>query len=252
MKRFVCSYLCVFLSIFWGVAAWAQAEADAAYLDEDALFEDDFESAFEPIWDPLEPVNRITFKFNDVVYTYVYDPIAQVYVALLPEPVRNGATNFFSNLRAPVRVTGNLLQGRWSAAWNETARFGVNSTVGLLGVLDPASQIEGYEKLPPEGVAQAFGAWGIGEGPYLVIPFMGPSSLRDVVGTYANSAVNPWLRPFTVLDEWEYRTTYLVGLTLTNMPDLMDRYTQVKNAAFDPYSSLKNGYTQYSRQAVAE
>ncbi|MGB0416111.1 MAG: MlaA family lipoprotein [Coraliomargarita sp.] len=225
--------------------------ADDDVLSEEELFEEDLGESID-VKDPLEPVNRVIFKFNDFVYTNVADPVANTYEYVMPDTAQKGAGNFFHNLKYPVRLVGNLLQGKGKGALVETGRFAVNTTVGLFGVLDLASQVDGLEKPPKEDIGQALGSWGVSEGPYLVIPFLGPSNLRDFGGYLGDRCVNPWQEPFTVLDNWEWKLAYSVGDTVVSLPELLDMYEQMKGSAIDPYSSLKNGYTQYRRSEIAK
>ena len=123
----------------------------------------------------------------------------------------------------------------------------MNSTAGLAGVLDLASQTEGLEKIPGEDVAQAFASWGIGEGPYLVIPFIGPSNARDGLGLIGDTAVHPFTEPFSLVDDWEFRTAYLASDIVANSEGLINGYEQMKGNSVDPYSAVKNAHTAPSR-----
>lgn len=226
---------------------------DEAYFSDEDFFNEEIgdESA---IYDPLEPINRYVFKFNDYFYSYALEPIAKGYTKITPEPVQKGAGNFFKNLKYPVRLAGNLLQARWDGAWVETGRFAINSTVGILGVMTPADDYEGFEPIPAEGVGQAFGAWGIGEGPYLVLPGLGPSNLRDLAGFIGDLTVLPLTRPISLIDDWNWEWRLALDSTdfIVRSPSIFERYERTKGSAIDPYSAVKNGYTQYRRAAVAE
>lgn len=223
------------------------------YLSEEELYGEEIKNGSETS-DPLEFINRYTFQFNDFVYMNLVQPVADGYQAVTPDPVEEGASNFFDNLKYPVRLAGNLLQGRLKGAWVETGRFAINSTVGLLGVATPADKVKGFEDIPNEDIGQAFGSWGIGEGPYLVLPFLGPSNLRDLGGSVGDRAVNPLDEPFSLIDDWnwEWRTALPVTEFIVNSPSFMERYKRLKSSAIDPYSSLKNGYTQTRRAAIKE
>jgi phospholipid-binding lipoprotein MlaA len=234
----------------WGLASvLSPLLAADDFLSEEDLYENDVVEIVR-VNDPFESINRVTFKLNDFVYRNLVEPLADGYTALTPDPVEAGASNFFYNLKYPVRLAGNLLQGRLQGAWVETGRFAINTTVGVAGVFTPADSVDGFESIPSEDVGQAFGAWGIGEGPYLVLPLLGPSNLRELGGFLGDRAVNPWSQPFTVLDEWEWRTGYSVSSFVVRSPTLVERYQQMKGSAIDPYSALKNAYTQYRRAAV--
>jgi len=223
------------------------------YLSEESLFEEEIEGSPE-VYDPLEPVNRFTFEFNDVVLLNLVQPLANGYQAITPDPVEESASNFMRNLKYPVRLVGNLLQGRVRGAWVETGRFAVNSTVGIAGLFTPADGIDGLEPIPREDIGQAFGSWGIGEGPYLVLPLLGPSNLRDFGGLIADRAVNPLDQPFSVTDDWNWEWSAALAGTefVVASPTIVDRYLQMKGSAIDPYSSLKSSYTQFRRGAIEE
>ena len=223
------------------------------YLSEESLFEEKIEGTVA-VYDPFEPVNRFTFAVNDLVLLNLVQPLANGYQAITPDPVEESASNFMRNLKYPVRLVGNLLQGRVRGAWVETGRFAVNSTVGVAGLFTPADGIEGLEQIPQEDIGQALGSWGIGEGPYLVLPLLGPSNFRDFGGLIADRAVNPLDEPFSVADDWDWEWSAALAGTefIVVSPTIVDRYLQMKGSAIDPYSSLKNSYTQFRQGAIEE
>lgn len=142
-------------------------------------------------YDPFEGVNRKIFWFNLKAQEYVLDPVARVW-HLLPDGVEHAVVRFFANLAFPVDLVNNLLQGKPGAAGVQTARFAVNTTVGVLGFFDPAS---GWGLEPhPEDLGQTLGAWGLASGPYLMLPLWGPSNVRDGIGGSLDWYVS--LRPF--------------------------------------------------------
>ncbi|MCG8435004.1 MAG: VacJ family lipoprotein, partial [Gammaproteobacteria bacterium] len=141
--------------------------------------------------DPLEPFNRAMFKFNDAVDRAVIKPVAKGY-AKTPKPFRKGVNNFFSNLSAPVTIINNFLQGKFKKAFSDTGRFLMNSTIGLFGIFDPASRV-GLAR-HREDFGQTLGAWGVPSGPYLVIPFLGPSTVRDGIAGFADRRVDPLIQ----------------------------------------------------------
>ncbi|MEM7790769.1 MAG: VacJ family lipoprotein [Verrucomicrobiota bacterium] len=244
------------LSLITCAVAFASisVSAEEDYISDEELFTDDeFENAIV-VKDPLEPINRVTFKFNDFVYENVLDPVASGYQWITPDPVEKGASNFFKNLRFPIRAASNLLQGRLDGAWVETGRFAINSTVGILGVNTPADSFEGFEPIPPEEFGQVLGAWGVSEGPYIVIPFLGPSNLRDAIGLVGDASLDPIREPLSLIDNWDWEWQFAVGTTelIVASPTLLDGYKKLKGSAIDPYSSVKNGYTQSRRAKIAE
>lgn len=227
------------------------AYAAEGYLSEEDFYEEEIEGTVE-VSDPLETVNRYTFQFNDFVYLNLVQPLADGYQAVTPDPVEAGASNFFYNLKYPVRLAGNLLQGRLNGAWVETGRFAINTTVGIAGVFTPADKVDGFAPIPKEDIGQALGSWGVGEGPYLVLPLLGPSNLRDLGGYVGDRAVNPLKEPFSLIDDWNWEWRLALSATefTVESPSLMERYLRLKGSAIDPYSSLKNGYTQFRRAAI--
>jgi phospholipid-binding lipoprotein MlaA len=237
------------------LSALASLNAQDPYLGAEDFYEEDLEGTIS-VSDPLEPINRLTYGFNDFVYMRLVQPLADGYQAITPDPVEEGASNFFSNLKYPVRLAGNLLQGRFEGAWVETGRFAVNSTLGVAGIFTPADEMQGFEPIPKEDIGQALGSWGIGEGPYLVLPLLGPSNVRDFVGYLGDRTVDPFSEPLSLTNEhnWDWNWEWEAALSATEFtvrsPSLIERYIQMKGSSIDPYSALKNGYTQFRRKAI--
>ena len=231
-------------------AALLQADEYDDFLSEEELFGDFEEETVFTVSDPFEPVNRVTFKFNDFLYVKVMQPISNGYQKVTPDPVERGASNFFTNLGYPVRLVGNLLQLELKGAWLETERFAVNTTLGIVGVRNAADQFECLQPRQPEDVGLAFGAWGIGEGPYLVLPLIGPSNCRDLVGLVGDRAVNPLKKPFSLIEEHKWQFAYDATEAIVRSPSLLEMYMQLKEGAIDPYSAMKNGYAQKRRSMI--
>jgi phospholipid-binding lipoprotein MlaA len=233
------------LSVAGTLPTFAQTEAE--------LYGDDVVTT-PSVKDPLEAINRVTFGVNDFIYQYGFEPLANVYTAITPDPVEEGASNFFRNLKYPVRLAGNLLQGRVGGAWVETGRFAINTTVGVAGIFTPADSVEGFEPIPAEDIGQVLGAWGVSDGPYIVLPLLGPSNLRDLGGFIGDRAVNPLQEPLSAIDSWnwEWRLALTGSEVIATSPAIVERYNQMKGNSIDPYSATKNGYTQYRRAAIKE
>jgi phospholipid-binding lipoprotein MlaA len=201
----------------------------------------------EGISDPLEPWNRLVFTFNDRFYFWVFKPVAQGYSSAVPEPLRIGVKNFFSNLLMPIRLVGALMQGKVQTAGEELGRFFVNSTVGMAGFLDIATK-DGLAD-SEEDLGQGLASYGIGHGFYIVWPFMGPSSLRDSVGTAGEIFLNPvyylsLISPTgTVIGVRAYEQTNNGSLRI-------GEYESFKKAAIDPYISLRDAYYQYRKSQL--
>lgn len=211
------------------------------------LYEDEFgmEDTVS-ISDPFRPVNRFTHAFNDGFYSYALRPVSRAYTFIMPDFAETGVTNAFRNLAFPLRFVSNLLQGRADGAVKETGAFLVNSTVGIGGLGNPAGHFESLQT-PREDLGQAFGSWGIGHGPYLVLPLFGPSSVRDGIGRAGEVALNP----ATYLGSAE--ATIAVGAAefISESEKDLDDYDALKAGALDPYESFKDAYIQ-SRQILTE
>jgi len=201
--------------------------------------------------DPFEPVNRATFEFNDNADKFVFKPVAEGYRAVLPEVVRTGVRNFFSNLRDPWNAVNQLLQGKVELALSDSWRFIVNSTFGIGGVMDVATDM----RLPKhnEDFGQTLGVWGLDTGPYLVIPIWGPSSVRDGVGLVADVyAFLPWWIPDWL--DWEHRVAWqnsLTALDFVNIrANLLDATNILEEAALDRYAFVRDAYFQRRRNLI--
>jgi phospholipid-binding lipoprotein MlaA len=218
--------------------------AEDEQLPPDELgWEDENNQPIYTVADPLEPFNRAMYVFNDRLYFWLMKPIARGYRAALPQPARSAVQNFFVNLSAPVRIVNNILQGKIENAETEWARFLYNSTVGVLGFRDAAAAIP---ELAPkdEDLGLTLASYGIGDGLFIFWPILGPSTLRDSVGTLGDhflsptSYVNPIGLSFGVSG---YRTINHLSLHIGD-------YEALKKAALDPYESIRNAYIQL-RQA---
>lgn len=211
------------------------------------------EFAVKPVSDPLEPLNRAVFKFNDGLYSLVLRPVAHGYQRATPPPVQRGLTNFFDNLRFPIRLVGDVLAGRPKRAVQETGKFLVNTTAGFAGLVRVSDSVPALKDVPPAGLGTAFAAWGIGPGPYLVLPVIGPNDARDTVAYVGDVALIPtnWTA-FERLDgyHWWWRTS-IQGLDVVqSSPDFLKTYDDFLKSAVDPYLAVRNGYLQYRASAV--
>lgn len=220
----------------------------AAQDDEEEFFvfdeEEEGEAAPE-IADPLEGFNRAMFAFNDKAYRYALKPVARG-LRVLPVGLRTSVGNFFSNLGTPVSAISALLQGDVKNSGSELGRFCINSTVGVLGLFDPATGMGLVQD--DEDMGQTFGRWGVGTGPYVVLPLLGSSSLRDAVGFGANAAINP---VNTNLEVGE-----IVGMQLLRVEVALsldqDTYEAFYDSALDPYVFFRSAWTQNRAGAVAK
>ena len=194
--------------------------------------------------DPLEGLNRVTYAFNDGFDKVLIKPVATVYKDFTPDPIRTWIRNFFANLYDPWIGINNLLQGKVSDAVTDWARFGFNSTLGVFGINDVATSM-GLEK-HDEDLGQTFGRWGMGDGPYLVIPFWGSSSARDGAGLIGDlSADLVWkFRPIAA------RNTAVGVRYISRRADLLDASRILEEAALDRYVFQRDAYLQRRRSLV--
>ncbi len=221
---------------------------DAATDDEDYLDDDsDDTGAVINVPDPLAPFNRAMYVFNDRAYFWVLKPVALAYRKVAPEQFRLCVKNFFYNIAAPIRFANCLLQGKFTSAARELTRFFINSTVGC-GGLNDLTPLYPDLQTHPEDLGQTFGRYGIGEGFYIVLPLLGPSSLRDTIGMVGDIFIDPVTYFNTTTIGIGTRALDMINLTSFRIGD----YEAIKDAAIDPYEALRNGYLQYRRKQVSE
>jgi phospholipid-binding lipoprotein MlaA len=198
--------------------------------------------------DPLERWNRGVYKFNDALDRGVLKPVAKTYVKVLPHPVRTGVRNFFSNLDTPTVMINDLLQAKPLAALNDLGRFLMNTTIGLGGLLDPATHA-GLAK-NDEDFGQTLGRWGVHAGPFIELPFLGPSDLRDAPSRFVDT--------YTGGQYWAFRksSVYLkYGLWGLNFVDKRAGLLSLDDAmtnAFDPYVLVRDAYLQHRAYLVSD
>jgi len=216
------------------------------------LLEDVDEYDVASIADPLEPLNRATFWLNDGIYTYLFRPISKGYQTVVPKPVRNGIHNAFENVKFPVRFVNNALQGNFKRAGQETGRFLVNSTVGVAGLGRPADRIPSLADVPEADTAQTFSKWGIGHGAYLVLPVLGPSSLRDTVGLAGDYALNPVNWVSILYGGYAWTIAIPSTNSVRSLPVQLGAYdTAIKNS-LDRYLAARSSYVQYRAEAASK
>ena len=211
---------------------------------------DDFETSKveDEIYDPFEPVNRAIFSFNNVADRVVLEPVATGYKKL-PSPIQSGISNFLSNLRAPLVVVNQLLQGQGENAIQSSGRFIINSTVGLLGIFDVAEKIGIEEK--EEDFGQTLATWGVGDGFYIVLPLFGPSNMRDTSGMLITMVTDP-INAYAV-SEGE---AWLVPMrTAANAVDqrskIIDEVNALRDNSVDYYAAVRSSYYQNRKAAIA-
>ena len=188
--------------------------------------------------DPLEPLNRKVYQFNMFVDSTVLKPTAQAYVAITPTPLRTAIHNFFANLDDIYVALNNALQGKWQYACNDIERVIFNSSFGLLGLIDVASPM-GLEQ-HNEDFGQTLGYWGVSPGPYLVLPFLGPSTLRDSINWPTAYLFNPIRQVSPSRDRWALWGTKFIDARANLLPI----GALLESAAFDPYIFVRDAYLQ--------
>ena len=217
-------------------------------------------------YDPWEPVNTKIFESNRQVDRWVLKPIAQGYDKVVPNPVQIGISNVFYNIRFPSRLINNLAQGKMSGAGTEVGRFLLNSTFGLAGLVDVARHLD--ITTPEEDTGQTLGYYGVKPGPYLVVPFLPPFTLRDFVGYLGDIALNPinWM-VFPIIEvngvpsliAHHNRTTSTIAQSSMRVGEIvnerslnLEKFQGVEEATLDLYTAVKNAYLQKRRNQIRE
>lgn len=198
--------------------------------------------------DPWESFNEKMFWFNREIFDrYLLKPLATGWDFIFPDPVQRGVHNFFDNLAVVRRVVNNTLQLKLTGAGVELTRFTINSTIGLVGFFDVAKDAFGIEQRD-EDTGQTFGVWGMGPGPYLILPFLPPLTIRDGIG-YAFDAA---MTPYTYFIPW-WGTIAGTGTNAVNERSLnLDRFERVAESTVDLYGAVRNGYLQRRAAAIKQ
>ena len=204
--------------------------------------------------DCFESVNRATFKFNQVLDGVVFEPLAKAY-RVLPSPVRAGTSNALDNLSTLVTIPNNLIQGDFKKATVNTGRFIVNTTIGVVGIFDVAEKV-GFPEYEKEDYGQTLGVMGVGEGCYVVLPVLGPSTVRDTVGSFANLiGGDPWYN-VTVANETQYFSDFdywasRAGTGINFRAKNIDSFDNLEKNSIDFYASVRSLYLQDRQQKIA-
>ncbi len=198
--------------------------------------------------DPLEPMNRYFFEVNYALDELLLKPIASWYDAILPTPVEHSVHNFLRNLNGPVILANDLFQGNGKRAGITVKRFLINSTIGVLGLFDVAADFG--LTYHDEDFGQTLAVWGTGEGPYLVVPILGPSNPRDLTGKVVDSAIDPWGYVFHHydVDYLSYARAALEGIDLRARN--LDTLDAIRKGAIDYYATIRSLYRQHRNDAI--
>jgi phospholipid-binding lipoprotein MlaA len=227
-------------------AGGAPASAPAGEDDYEDEYEDDEQSV--TVADPLEPFNREMYLLNDFLYFYVLKPAARGVKAVVPWEFRTSARNMFENIRFPIRFVNSLLQAKWEKAGDEFAKFFLNTTVGFLGMADVASIYPGLNT-SPEDLGQTLAVWGAGDGFYLMVPFLGPMTLRDGLGQAGDTFLDPI---FWTVEGVPVSIAVRGGEAVNDTSFRLGDYEALKKASLDPYTAIRNGYIQMRAKKISE
>ncbi len=195
--------------------------------------------------DPWERVNRGVYKFNDALDRAIVKPVTKGYVRVVPAPVRTGVTNFFANLQTPTVMINDALQGKFLAAGNDLGRFLLNSTVGVAGILDPATPA-GLAR-NDEDFGQTLGHWGVHPGPFVELPILGPSDVRDTASRVVDTYTNPRQYIKSTYVSYGLYLPYLVDKRASLLP--LDETLQ---NVYDPYAFIRDAYLQRRAYLVSD
>ena len=236
--------LIVLLSFFFSAVANAGADGDLALSKKNQP---------EEVKDCFEKLNRGIFAFNQGLDNAIFEPIARGY-RYIPSPIRSGTSNALGNLSNLVTVPNNLLQGDIKGAGINTVRFVLNTTVGILGIFDPAAAL-GFEKKEKEDYGQTLGRWGMGPGCYIVLPILGPSTVRDTVGSVANLVGgDPWFNVTVANDTTYFNESDYYATRITNGVDFrsknIDSFDNLEENSIDFYASIRSLYLQDRQQKI--
>jgi phospholipid-binding lipoprotein MlaA len=203
----------------------------------------------EKVDDPWERLNHTTFRLNDSLTIHAVKPIAHGYEHIVPHTVRTSLSNFFDNLDFPIRFGNDVLQGRFFRSGQEAGKFLVNSTVGIGGLFRISDHVSSLADVPPEDFGLTLGHWGVSTGPYLVIPLLGPSTVRDLTGYAGDFALNPlnWYLIFSNHRLISNAVGYSISASrfVVRSPGAVHTYEQMKEAAVDPYIAVRQAYLSH-------
>ena len=223
-------------------------------LSADTDGENNLSRKAKPVGDCFETLNRGSFALNQGLDKVIFKPVAKAYRGL-PAPVRTGTNNALLNLSSLITIPNNILQGEFRKAGVNTGRFAVNTTVGILGIFNVAEEM-GFSKYEKEDYGQTLGAWGVGAGCYLVLPVLGPSTVRDTAGSFINIlGGDPWYNASThgnneYLSDADYMTTKI--LTGVNFrAKNIESIENLEKNSMDFYASVRSLYLQDRQRKIA-
>jgi phospholipid-binding lipoprotein MlaA len=229
-------------TVLVGILAWGlQAERVLAQQEEPEAH----------INDPWEPFNQAMFTFNLKLDEYVLRPVATAYDAVLPDAAQRGIGRFFKNLGVTERFANNLFQGKLPGAGREIGGFLVNTTLGCAGFIEVAEPVLGWQE-SPEDFGQTLAVYGVDNGPYLVLPFLGPSTVRDTAGAVVDGALNPMNYFLSTVELIAVKGGVAVASTVNYRSMNLDLFENVQRSAVDLYGAVQDGYVQRREKAIKE
>ena len=236
--------LIVILSILFSAYAYAGTDGENSISSKNQP---------ETVKDCFEKVNRGVFAFNQALDKTIFEPVAKGY-RYIPSPIRTGTSNALTNLSNLITIPNNILQGDMKAAGTNALRFAVNTTVGILGIFDPAAAL-GFEKQNKEDYGQTLGKLGVGPGCYVVLPILGPSTVRDAAGTVANFVGgDPWFNVTVSNDTQYFNEADYYGTRITGGIDFraknIDSFDNLEENSIDFYASIRSLYLQDRKQKI--
>ena len=208
----------------------------------------------KPVKDCFENLNRATFALNEGLDKAIFKPVAKGY-RKLPSPVRTGTNNALINLSSLITIPNNILQGELKIAAVNTGRFAINTTVGILGIFDVAQKM-GFSEYEKEDYGQTFGSWGVGAGCYIVLPVLGPSTIRDTTGSFVNVlGGDPWYNVSAsgnnhYLSKTEYMTTKILG-GVNFRANNLETIENLEKNSMDFYASVRSLYLQNRQRKIS-
>ena len=232
-----------------------ESSVEVTYTDEDEELLDEFEDELEveEIYDPLNGYNRVMTSINDSIYVNVLNPVAKGYKSVVHVEIRQSVKNFFHNIGYPIRFINNVLQGKFKNGAEETGRFIINSTVGVLGLFDLAKsefQLQPHN----EDFGQTLGYYGVGSGFHIVLPLLGPSNLRDALSLYPDSLADPVdhydSRGYNLASDYKYSLYIKTYKTINKASIEGEQYEKMKEDAVDLYPYLRDVYEQYRDKQI--
>ncbi len=255
MKRI---FFIILIILFTAVSSNASIFIEDETVQNNSALQDNFDDEFEDaqqVFDPLSSYNQTMTSFNDMFYMNVLQPVSKAYANVVHENIRTGVSNVYNNLLFPIRFVNNVLQLKFMNASEELGRFVINSTFGLLGIMDLGPQFN--LKPHKEDFGQTLGFYGVGSGFHIVIPFLGPSNVRDVFGFVTDSYVNPMTtsmvyEPYQIPNNELETVGYKSFETVNTISFHLDDYEVLKRNAVDLYPFLRDIYEQRRKKLIEE